>query len=653
MIKSRHYICGKVKLREKINHKESFPLDSICEFRHSCFRINVKPYTFSLYKGLKVQIYAYNKYKKFAMKSMPLTWNLNSLFSGGSQSPALCSALHHLKRQLQCFKRKLKRLSDLKQGILHFQMLEGHCQDLQYFIECLLSQNTEDQEAIKLHSQITPLKATCDSLGEEVNALLAKLDERSFTNLLADPDIQPIAFQLKEKRQYAQEKLPVEQEQLAHQLSIDGYQGWQNIYQAFIGHLRIPSPFPQEEALSVGQAENRFVHPDRKIRKAWFEQWEKTWKEHENLAAHMLNHLAGFRLNLYAARKWPSILLDPLSYNRMQEKTLQTMWETIEKHKGSLEKYLSCKAQLLGLSKLAWYDIDAPLPFISDAPIPFEEAAHFIIQHFTNFSPAMGAFARLAFQERWIEAEDRPGKRPGGFCVPFMQAQQSRIFMTYGGNMNHVFTLAHELGHAYHSYEMRNLPFFAQQYRMNVAETASTLAEAVIIDSMIQQSEETNLQLALLDQKLQRAVIFLMNIHARFLFELDFYHERRKGFVLAKDLNALMEKAQRRAFGETLAEWHPHFWIAKQHFYATEIPFYNFPYTFGYLFSQGIYAHLKQKKEAEEAYASLLRDSGSLPVEELADYHLKVKLEEPRFWEKALKLVENDVAIYLKLATSI
>jgi oligoendopeptidase F len=213
-----------------------------------------------------------------------------------------------------------------------------------------------------------------------------------------------------------------------------------------------------------------------------------------------------------------------------------------------------------------------------------------------------------------------------------MHAQQSRIFMTYSGTMNNVFTLAHELGHAYHSYEMRDLPVFAQQYRMNVAEMASTLAEMVIIDSMIQQSQDKQIQFTLLDNKLQRAIIFLMNIQARFLFELDFYQERRKGFVLAKDLNFLMEKAQRKAFSETLIEWHPHFWVAKQHFYLTEVPFYNFPYTFGYLFSQGIYAYLKQKKGVEEAYASLLRDSGSLPVEELAYRHLEVKLEEPYFW---------------------
>lgn len=587
------------------------------------------------------------------MTKISLKWNLDSLFPGGSQSSVLNTALYHLKEHIQHFNCKFKHLSDIKTKLLDFESLEAHCQDLQYFIECLISQNVQDEEALKLHSQIIQLKANCDSLGEELNAMLAQLNEKSYETLLTDPDLCSITFHLKEKRQRAKQKLPMQQERLVHQLGIDGYQGWNDIYDAFIGQLRIPSPLSSEEILSVGQAENRLSHPDRNIRQSWFNRWEETWAKHEDLASHMLNHLAGFRLNLYHARNWDSILYDPLFCNRMQKQTLHTMWDTIDKHKEGLQKYLSCKAHLLGIKQLAWYDIDAPLPFAAQSDIPFEEAADFIVKHFTAFSPSMGAFAQLAFDEKWIEAEDRPGKRPGGFCAPFLHAQQSRIFMTYSGTMNNVFTLAHELGHAYHSYVMRDLPFLSQQYRMNVAETASTLAEMVTIDSMIHHSHDKQIQLALLDNKLQRAVIFLMNIHARFLFELDFYQERRKGFVLAKDLNGLMEKAQRKAFGNALAEWHPHFWMAKQHFYFTQVPFYNFPYTFGYLFSQGIYAHLKQTEKAENDYISLLRDSGRMSTEELASRHLKIKLEEPHFWEKALKLIENDIDNYLKLSASI
>lgn len=584
------------------------------------------------------------------MTKISIQWNLDSLFHGGSQSPALIAAIHDLKHQILHFSRKFKRISDIKIALLHFANLEAKSQDLQYFIECLLSQNVDDQEALKLHNEMIQIKADGDSLAEEINALLAALDESSFQTLLDDEEMQPIAFHLKEKRERSKNKLPVEQEKLIHKLAIDGYQGWNDLYDRFIGQLKIESPLSHEPPLSIGQAENRLSHPDREIRKKWFYRLRETWTTYEELFAQIINHLAGFRLNLYYARHWPSILQEPLFCNRMQEKTLQVMWETIDKHKEYLQKYLHCKAQLLGLKQLDWYDIDASLPGAPHSHIPYDEAAHFITKHFTEFSPLMGKFAEHAFHEKWVEAEDRPGKRPGGFCSPFLHSKQSRIFMTYSGTMNNVFTLAHELGHAYHSYVMKDLPFFAQQYRMNVAETASTLAELVTIDSMIHETKNQKEKLALLDNELQRTIVFLMNIHCRFLFEIDFYKERKKGFVLPQELNLLMEKAQKKAFGNALGEWHPHFWASKQHFYFTEVPFYNFPYTFGYLFSLGIYTHLKKKKNGPEKYEALLRDSGSFSSEELALRHLNVRLDEPHFWETALGTIRDKIDQYVTLA---
>ena len=576
------------------------------------------------------------------------TWDLDSLFPGGSSSPQLVVALDQVKQRVKHLEQKFKHVADLPKGIIQFQELEGQCQELESFISCLLAQDVNDQQALQLHSQVTQLRANCDSLGVKIDTLLAQLDDATFSRLLEDSEMHPIAFHLQERRQIIKNKLPAEQEKLVHQLGVDGYQGWNDLYGAFMGKLRINSPIEPEASLSVGQAENQLIHSDRHIRQAWFQRWEETWTSHEDLAAQMLNHLAGFRLNLYAARRWSSILFEPLFCNRMQEKTLRTMWSVIEEHKECLQKYLACKAELLGIECLAWYDVEAPLPFAAQPRVSYDQAAELIISCFSSFSTAMGDFAKEAFEKRWIEAEDRPDKRPGGFCTPSGLKQQSRVFMTYSGTMSNLFTLAHELGHAYHNHEVRKLPIFAQQYRMNVAETASTLGEMAVIDSMIQQTQDSQAKLSLIDYKLQRAVLFCMNIHARFLFENDFYQARRKGFVPAKELNILMEEAQKRAFTHTLSQWHPHFWVPKQHFYITDVPFYNFPYTFGYLFSQGIYALLKPQKNAAEAYTALLRDTGCLTVEDLASRHLGVLLEEPYFWQNALQLIEYDVDTYIK-----
>jgi oligoendopeptidase F len=141
-----------------------------------------------------------------------------------------------------------------------------------------------------------------------------------------------------------------------------------------------------------------------------------------------------------------------------------------------------------------------------------------------------------------------------------------------------------------------------------------------------------------------------MNIHARFLFETRFYEKRRAGMVSHEELSELMEEAQHDAYCGAVGKLHPHFWASKLHFYLTDVPFYNFPYTFGFLFSSGIYALAKQEGPAfAQRYVSLLRDTGRMTVEELAVKHLGVRLDEPGFWRQAVALSSADVRTFLEL----
>ena len=181
-----------------------------------------------------------------------------------------------------------------------------------------------------------------------------------------------------------------------------------------------------------------------------------------------------------------------------------------------------------------WYDIDAPVTESTKEMI-YQEGAEFILKHFGEFGPELESFSRKAFEDSWIEAEDRPNKRPGGFCTGMPVSEQSRIFMTYSGSMSNVATLAHELGHAFHSYALRPVHWMNRQYAMGVAETASTFAEMIVADAAVKAAETKEEKIALLEDKIQRSVAFFMNIHARFLFETRFYEERKKGLSLQQD----------------------------------------------------------------------------------------------------------------------
>ena len=147
-----------------------------------------------------------------------------------------------------------------------------------------------------------------------------------------------------------------------------------------------------------------------------------------------------------------------------------------------LVKYLARRKEYLGLEKMGWQDLNAPLGQ-AKSKMSYDEAAEFIVEQFGRFNPEMAEFAANAFRNRWIESEDRPGKRMGGFCTSFPGKKQSRIFVTFSGTLGNMATVAHELGHGFHQHLMFDLPAFSQRYAMNVAETASTFAEVLVADA--------------------------------------------------------------------------------------------------------------------------------------------------------------------------
>ncbi len=588
-------------------------------------------------------------------------WDLDVFFKGGSESQELREHLDEVAKKMSALEEKAAafqtprsaaeagEVASMIDSIMDvgLDLSEGRA-----VIGCFLAADTTDKKALILQGETGTLGARYSTIGLKVRQTLAKADEAIWKGLVESEELKEFEFVLNEWREEVALKLSEAEESLITSLSVDGYQGWGQLYDLLIGDITIAIEVDGEEKLlSVGQVNNLSSHEDADVRKRSFEALESVWKKKEDFFATALNHLAGFRLAVYKKRGWDSVLKEPLLRNRMSEATLSAMWGAIGANKAPFVEYLEEKAKILGTEKMNWYDMDAPIT-ASTKKMTYQEGAEFILQHFGEFGPELEAFSRKAFEDSWIEAEDRPNKRPGGFCTGMPVSEQSRIFMTYSGSMSNVATLAHELGHAFHSYALRPVHWLNRQYAMGVAETASTFAEMIVADAAVKAAETKEEKIALLEDKIQRSVAFFMNIHARFLFETRFYEERKKGIVPAARLNELMEEAQREAYGDALDTVHPHFWASKLHFYITGVPFYNFPYTFGYLFSLSIYAKALEEGEGfEQQYMALLRDTAVMSVEDLAMKHLGEDITKQDFWAKGVALCVNDVEEFLELTS--
>jgi len=592
------------------------------------------------------------------------TWDLDSIFPGGSTSPQFKAHRDKVKKELADAAGLLTALPEhidtasLPKWVAFVETLQSSLANIELvmaFAGCLTAQNVKDNEA---HA----IEAEGDEFLSDWRKLAAQLEDRALAEtdeqwglLTGSKELAETGFFLDELRAIARKKMPLEKEKLALELAVSGYHAWHRLYDKMAGDLRADFVEGGEtKSLSMGQLATKMSSPDRDVRKRAFEAMSSAWKTRADLAAMALNSQGGFRLSLYRNRKWDSVLFEPLHESRMREETLNAMWAAVSKEKSRLQAYVDAKKKLLGIDKFRWYDEFAPTGS-TEKEYTFEEAGKFVEDNVRTFSDDMADFVKKALANRWVEAEDRGDKAGGAFCTGFGPIRQSRVFMTYGSSFENLLTLAHELGHAYHQQVITEKPYLAQQYPMPLAETASIFSETLVTDAALASTTDPRERLTLLDQKLQAAYVMFTDLHSRFLFDKAFYAERAKGTVQTERLNEMMVEAQKEAFAGMLDEsgYHPLFWASKLHFYITEAPFYNFPYTFGFLFSGGVYDRARKEGKAfAQGYRNLLADTGSMMTEDLAKKHLGVDLTGAEFWKNAVNRSLADVDDFVKLAQS-
>lgn len=567
-------------------------------------------------------------------------WQLDSLFHGtGSSYDQIDAGLDTLATKIKNFK------WHLPDAFTPYQTLISELQESGTLILCLTSQDVTDERARELEAKHASLSGDFEALNLELDRLLLAMSESEFQSMLKK--VEEISFPIKERKKLAEQKMSLEKELLVNELSISGHEAFTTLYYSVIGQLEFPVA---GEKLNLSRLENLFDSTDHDLRAAAVKSMDEVLTKHKSIFGQILNNIVDYRLRLFKARGWNDVLHESLFDNKMTEKTLNTMWQAVSKNKKPLTRYMDQKAKLLGLKKLKWSDLGAPLGNADETKIPWEKGCSDIVSQFAKFSPKMAEYAKHALQKGWVDAAPSHTKRAGGFCTGAPLLKESRILMTYMDTFGSLSTLAHELGHGFHSHVLKDRPPLVQDYPMNIAEAASTMCEMIVNDSALKNASSPKEKLILLDDKIGRYVAFNMDLHSRFLFDKAFHEERKDHFVSTDRANELMVEAQKIGFADHLEDYLPCFWSYKMHFYFTDVTFYNWTYTFGYLFSLGTYAHLLKIGDFEKRYIALLRDSGSMMIEELAKKHLDVDLTRIDFWQNAMDILNRDIEEFLILS---
>ncbi|MGE6120057.1 M3 family oligoendopeptidase [Aeromonas media] len=509
---------------------------------------------------------------------------------------------------------------------------------------CTGSQDARDPLAKQMASRARALNADLFKTLAPIEDLMLGLPEAEFEQLMQDPLLGEEEYRLRHERRLQDQRLPVEAEQLVIGLGTDGLHAWGNLYNDLVGKIRLVI---DGREMGLAEASNLLSSPDRALRKEAFDAISAGWEGEQETVAAILNALNGWRLEL-SRQRGKVRTLDALDLSchqsHIERATLDTLMQETWQARHLGQRALGLMARRLGIEELGPEDLFAPPPASSHRSIPFEEAIEIIALAFTGFDPEMGEFARMMAERGWIDAAPTPNRRTGAYCTKFADPVEPRVFITYAGTMDNVITLAHELGHAWHNWLIRDLPMSQRSYPMTLAETASIFAETLVRSALFEQAQSAEERQAIAWAEADGAATFLVNIPARFAFEQTLVAEREQGYVSSARLKALTDEAWGRWYEKSLGRYHPMFWAAKAHFSIAGFGFYNYPYLFGYLFSLGVYQQLISRQAAGEqdvaqAYRALLRDTGRMSAEELVVKHLGQDIREAAFWQGSLALV--------------
>jgi oligoendopeptidase F len=459
--------------------------------------------------------------------------------------------------------------------------------------------------------------------------------------LTADPALKVYAHYLRSERRFKPHTLSEPEEKVMNDKDMTGISAWQKLFTEVTSSLRFPvEQDGQVNQLNQGQVLSLLRHPDRELRKRAFDSLFATLRGQGQVLSFIYDtrfqdHLVNVRLRHYP---------DPMSTrhlaNEIDGAAVTAMMGVVEKNYPLAHRYFKMKARLLGLTKLEHYDQYAPL-FELKETFTYSEAQATILKALQRFSPDFKTIAQRFFDEHWIDADPRTGKRGGAFCSGVAPSVHPFILCSYNDDMRDVMTVAHELGHGIHFYLSSKQTLFNYYMSLPVAETASVFSEMLVFDDLLAGMSDPRQRLALICGKLEDsfATVFRQTVLTR--FEESVYSARAQGRLSPEQISEAWLAANAPYYGDSLnmTEGYEWGWSYIPHFIHT--PFYCYAYSFGELLVLALYG--KYRREGQSfvpQYRALLESGGSLsPKDQLAA--IGIDINDAAFWQVGFDELER------------
>jgi oligoendopeptidase F len=347
------------------------------------------------------------------------------------------------------------------------------------------------------------------------------MPEDKLESYIADERLAKYRFYLQEIKRQKEHVLSAQEEQIIAQVG-ELAQAPQTIFGMLNNADMVFPTIIDENGEEVQITHGRYIHymesPDRRVRQDAFKGMYDTYRKQKNTIAATLN--ASVKKDVFYARirKYPSALAASLDNDNIPVDVYTNLIKAVRDNLPAMHRYVRLRKQLLGVDELHMYDLYVPMVKEVKMNIPYAEAVELVKK---GLAPLGDDYARVldeAFTSGWVDVYENEGKTSGAYSWG-AYGTHPFVLMNYQNNVNNLFTLAHEMGHALHSYYSdKHQPYLDAQYKIFVAEVASTLNESLLMDYMLKQTEDPRQKMYLLNHYLEqfRGTVYRQTMFAEF-----------------------------------------------------------------------------------------------------------------------------------------
>ena len=545
-----------------------------------------------------------NKLPKRSEVDVELTWKLEDIFASESEWEKALSEAMSLADEIAGFTGKVGESADTLYKVL--ETYEKCCLKIHLVYGYAFKMRDVDTTSTYAQTLYSKVMSADVEISEKIAFMepeIIAVDEETMNQFYTEkPELNKYKIYITEVRRGKEHSLSPELEKLlagANELADLPYEVFATLGNA---DLKFPE-ITNEKGEKVQITNGRFVpleeSKDRSVRKEVFEKFYETFGNFKNTSASLYAGQVK-QLMFYArARKYSSTLEAAVDGNNVSPEVYKNLVEAVNDNLDKMHRYVRLRKKLLELDELHMYDIYVPIVKDYDAKYTIEEAKELVLKAVEPLGTNYVNLIRKAFAERWIDVVENEGKRNGAYSSG-VYGVHPYVLLNFNGTLDNVFTLAHEMGHAMHSYfsnEAQN--FLDSRYRIFVAEVASTTNEVLLMEYMLKNAKDNKERAYLLNHYMDsfKGTVFRQTMFAE--FEKTSNEMAESGEPLThENLTELYLNLNKKYYGEAMIsdDLIGYEWMRIPHFYYN---FYVYQYATG--FSAAVAIANRVLKEGETA----------------------------------------------------